>query len=285
MEYLLDDAMLDARRFEIVMKRLADDILYGVDASAFTGAGVEYAQSRPYVWGDSVRSIDWRVTARTGRFHVKEYEASRRTPCHLLVDGSASMTVGSQRLSKYGLAVQLAGGLALACLERSTPVGVVTVGGAPLVVRPSLARGRILQWMHHLRVARCDGRTEIAARTAELAAQQSCRALVVVLSDLHDPQGLQSLKPLGQRHDCIVLQLRDPAERGLAGAGFVRAREAETGREFVAYGKRSAVDPRPVKEELRRAGIDHLLLDLDRPVVAAVRNFLVGRTRLARGAR
>ena len=60
--------------FEIVVRKLADDLAFGTDTSRFVGSGLEYAQSRPYIPGDPIKMIDWRITARLGKPFIKEYE-------------------------------------------------------------------------------------------------------------------------------------------------------------------------------------------------------------------
>ena len=283
--YLETADWLDSRQFVLAVRKLADTLSYGADHSPFLGSGVEFAQSRPYQSGDSARSIDWRVTARMGKPYVKEYEAPKRLPCYLLLDTSASMTVQSGPRSKYAVAVHLAGGLAFACLNRISPVGVLGVGGREFRIEPSMSSDQILRWLHLLRRFRYDEPTRIGRRIADLAPALPQRALVVVLSDMHDPTALPALRLLAQRHDCAVIQIEDPAERGLRGAGFVRAGEAETGRGFVTLGRRSWLDHETLAGELRRAGIDHLMVRADRPFAAALRHFCKSRNLLGRGTR
>ncbi len=276
---------LETRQFVLAVKRLADSFSYGADHSPFIGSGIEYVQSRPYLPGDPIRSIDWRVTARTGKIYVKEYEAPKRLPCYLLLDTSASMTVSSGKRSKYAVALHLAGGLAFACLNRVSPVGLIGVGSRDFRIEPSLSSAQVLQWLHWLRRFRYDEDTNLAGRIAEIAPTLTNRAVVIVLSDLHDPRALPALKLLAQKHDCAVMQLQDPAEKGLRGGGFLRAQEAETGRPFVTLGRSSWLEPDKAAMELKRAGIDHLLIETNRPFLQKVRNFLKGRNLLGRGAR
>jgi uncharacterized protein (DUF58 family) len=276
---------LNSRQFVIAVKRLADSLSYGTDRSPFLGSGVEYVQSRQYQYGDPIRSIDWRVTARTGRVFVKEFETPKRLPCYLLIDTSASMTISSQKRSKYELALHVAGGLGMACLDRVSPVGVVGTGELDIHVEPSLSRDQIMQWLLKLRRFRYDEKTSLGRRVVELKPTLKTRALVIVLSDLHDPGGLPALKRLAQEHDTVVVQFRDPAETGLSGAGFLRAREAETARGFVTPACSKWLDPNIVDRELKRGGIDHLLIDTDQPFVHRLRHFFEARNILSRGAR
>jgi hypothetical protein len=142
-----------------------------------------------------------------------------------------------------------------------------------------------MEWLHKLRRFRYDEPTTIAKRIADLGPSLSSRSIILVLSDLHDPDAVPALKLLAQKHDVAVLQLQDPAERGLAGGGFLRAREAETGQTFVTRARRSWTDWTMIAEQLRQGGIDHLLIQTEEPFVAKVRHFCRTRNLLGRGAR
>jgi uncharacterized protein (DUF58 family) len=272
----LTDEMPDGRQFEISIRRLATALSYGQESSPFLGAGIEYVQSRPYLPGDPVKLIDWRVTARTGKVHVKEYEAPRQMPIYLLVDTSASMCLSSLNLSKYAWAVQFAGGLALAALDHMNPVGVMSVGERELHHTPTLSRRTVMQWMHQLRRYRPEELTTLGQSIRELVPRVEQRCLFVVLSDLHDPDAVPAIKLMAQDHDCVILHFEDPAERGRTGGGIYRALEAETGRAFVAHG-RTRWFGSTESHVLARAGVDYLHLPTDEPLLPRLRQFFKHR--------
>ncbi len=286
MRYQLDNhETLDSRQFMIAVRALADSLSYGTDTSPFLGSGTDYVQSRLYQPGDPVRSIDWRITARTRKFHVKEFETPKRMPCYLLIDTSASMTVSSQVRSKYETAVFIAGGIALACLDRISPVAVLGVGERDLRYNPSLSRDKIMQWLHKLRQYDVNEKTELETRLRELGPLLMTRSLVIVLSDLHQPDAIGPLKRLGQKHDVVAIQLIDPAERGLQGAGFVRGREAETGRAVTSLGRKMGIDQEQLVQELKRGRVDHFPVMTDQSFAWKLRHFFKSRGLLGRGAR
>ncbi len=276
---------LDERQFALEIKRLADSLSFGTDASPFLGSGIEYVQSRLYQPGDPIKSIDWRVTARTGKVHLKEYEAPKRMAIYLVVDTSASMCVSSQPVSKYAWAVKLAGALALASLARMSPVGFIGGGERELDAHPTLSRARIFVWLHQLRSYRLDEHTNVGVRLQRLASVLESRTAIFVLSDFHDPQAIPALKLLRQEHDCVALQLQDPAEHGRLGGGVFRMEEAESGRAFVATGRSQWFQGDALAQELKHSGIDHLTLPIDKPFLPQLRGYLRRRGNFGKGAR
>lgn len=275
---------MDWRQFMIAVRKLADNFNYGTDHSPFLGSGVEYVQSRRYQYGDPVRSIDWRVTARTGKVFVKEFETPKRMPAYILFDTSASMIVSSQPRSKYATALHIAGGLAFACLDRVSPVGLLTTGVEEYRIEPSLSKDTVMQWLHELRRFKLDDQTLLGDRLTRLGSRLASRALIIVLSDLHDPDAIAALKLTAQQHDLIVMQMVDPAEGSLRGAGFFRAREPETGREYITSGAAQRLDPGLIETELKRGGIDHIVINTAVPFAHQVRWFFESRGGLG-GAR
>ena len=100
------------RRIEIHTSRIVDELLAGQWNSAFKGRGIEFEEVRPYQIGDDVRAIDWNVTARMGRPFIKLFREEREMAVMLLVDQSASQSLGTHWQTKRELVTELSATLA-----------------------------------------------------------------------------------------------------------------------------------------------------------------------------
>lgn len=279
-------ASLARGNFELVVRRLADDLAFGSDISRFVGGGLEYASSRLYQPGDSVRQLDWRLTARTGKPFVKEYEALKRVCVHLVVDTSASMAVASTPLSKHDIAVWTAAGIGLLAQRRMSPVAVVGAGSRRSPMSPSLRASDLWRAIDPLREPACDEPTTLAAALTRLESGLDRTAMAIVISDLHDPAAMTALRRLAQRHDVAVVHTVDPSEVTPLRAGFFRGEEAETGRSFLGRGSDASTDRiERVRTGLAGAGVASVCLRTDAPFVAPLRRFLASRAALSRGVR
>ena len=269
--------------FELVVRRLAEELAFGADNSLFIGGGLEYAGSRPYEPGDSVRSLNWRLTARTGKPFVKLYEAIKRTCIYVIVDTSGSMAVSSAALSKHDLAVWIASALGVIGQRRMSPVAIVGGGERETRIEPSLARNDLWRVIEPLRAGRMGEATRLGERLRALVARVERGSVIVVISDLHDPAALRAIRRAAQAHDCIAIHLQDPAEEGRLGGGFIRAREAETRASSLIHSGTRLGAADTLRTGLIRAGVDYLRLRTDMPFVPPLRHFLSSRGGLTRG--
>lgn len=269
--------------FEMVVRRLADDLAFGVDHSRFVGSGIEYAQSRPYEQGDPIKSMDWRITARLSKPYVKEYDTPKRTGVYILIDTSGSMGIASTPLTKHDLAIWVGSALGLIAQRRMSPVGIVGAGERQTQLNPSLNRSELWRALDPLRTSGRTEQTRIAERLRDLEHRARRSSVIVVISDLHDPDALPAIRHAAQKHDCMAIHLVDPAERGGLKAGFYRGSEAETGRTFVAHGGSAWESQGRVSAELAQCGVSYLRLQTDLPFIGPLRHFLSYRPSLGGG--
>jgi uncharacterized protein (DUF58 family) len=192
-------------------------MLAGRHRSPRHGFAVEFAQHRPYVPGDDLKHIDWKVYGRTERFHLKQYEQETNLVAWMLVDASESMSYASAERSKYDTAAIAAAALSSMILAQTDSVGLMTLSGpsSGAELRPSSQRTHLREICRVL--AQGPGRqtTNIGQALHQLAPRTGRRGIVFLLSDLLDDvgairQGLQHL--VFQKHEVIVFHVLDAAE-------------------------------------------------------------------------
>ena len=110
----------------------------GAYDSVFHGRGMEFDESRLYQAGDDVRTIDWRLMARTGRVHTKLFHEERERPVRMLVDARPSMRFGTRDSFKSVLAARAAATLAWAARDAGDRVGGILLrSSGPTELEPS----------------------------------------------------------------------------------------------------------------------------------------------------
>jgi len=222
--------------------RQVSSALAGGYKSSFRGSGIEFEEVRPYMVGDDVRSIDWKVTARKSEPHIKTFREDRQLSLHLLVDSSLSMDFGTRRVTKRELAAEFAALLSFVALGNRDQVGLTLFAHERLL---HLAPGRSAA--HVNRVVReviamppAHAPADLGRELEERLRGRDRHGLYFLISDF---RGLAAedagderevvrkrLLALGERHDVVVVPITDPFELELPKVGLVEALDPESGR-------------------------------------------------------
>lgn len=300
----LTDMLKKVRQIEIRTNRHVSDALAGAYHSLFKGRGMDFEEAREYEPGDEIRSIDWNVTARTGKAHVKKYREERELTMMIAVDLSASGRFGSGELSKRELAAELASTLAFSAARNGDKVGLALfTEGVEHIIPPRKGRRHILRLIRDILVWKPQkAGTDIAAALDEINRILKRRAIVVLISDfLQGPDGrlpdpdeklsdtvFKSLDLANRRHDLVCFSLSDPRELSMPrGLGTVTLEDGETG-EIVAldtnnpavcvkYEEINSERMKKFKRALARSKIDLLETFTDKPYISALRRFFERR--------
>ncbi|GAA3613970.1 DUF58 domain-containing protein [Microlunatus ginsengisoli] len=224
-----------------VIRRL-DGRIQGGYRTVRRGNGLDFAGLRAYVEGDDARHIDWNVTARLDEPQVREFNEDRELTSWLVVDRSASMSVGGPGRGKQDVVTELALVLARLLGRSGNRVGAVLydTGGPEAatsrIVPPGTGRN------HALRIGRELERTPQSRglATTDLAAMLDAvsslarRSLVVVLSDfIGTGEWQRPLVRLAHRNEVVALRIVDAADDALPEVGLIVVEDAETGEQLL----------------------------------------------------
>lgn len=285
------------RRLEFKVVRRLDGFLFGDYRGLFYGPSLDLAEVREYQPGDEVRRIDWNVTARSGRLHVRQYQEERELTTWLIIDTSPSMDFGTRRALKSDLARDFAGVAALIVTRHGDRLGAITFGPAAGMVTPRHGRAQALALMTLLSRPAASG-PQAGTTTLEPALTNAGhlmrrRSLVFVVSDFLEgvPPGgggwAGALGRLAQRHDVVAVRISDPAERILPDVGGLRVRDPESGEELwldtsdvrvrAAHARLVGERDAALRRALHAARVDLLDLGTERDPVPALLRFVAAR--------
>ncbi|HSB90070.1 MAG TPA: DUF58 domain-containing protein [Anaerolineales bacterium] len=226
------------RRLDWKVIRRLDGALQGDYSTLFYGAGVDLSDLREYQPQDDIRHIDWNVTARMNRLHVRQYLEDRELTTWFLLDLSRSMRFGGAERNKHTVLVEFVGVMARLLTRGGNRVGAILYDTHTTRSIPArTGRNQVLRLLHDL-LRQADrpgrGRTDLKVLLYAALGALKRRSLLFVVSDfISEPGWQRPLSLLGHRHELVTIRVWDPRESQLPSTGFVYIEDAETGEQIA----------------------------------------------------
>ena len=220
------------RQIEIRTKNIVNDFFGGDYHSNFKGRGMTFSEVREYEHGDDVRFIDWNVTARTGKPHIKVFEEERELTVLLLIDVSSSGVFGSKSKLKIDLGVEIAAMLGFSAIKNNDKVGLILFSDDIVkYIPPKKGRSHVLRLITDLVNHDYDKKqSQTSIKNAlEFASKISRRKNVMfVISDFIDDNFWTEMKYLNFNHDVIGIQIYDLFEKEFPDLGLIKVHNSES---------------------------------------------------------
>ena len=291
----LSDIAKRVKRIEIATRKKADVVMTGQYRSRFRGQGMQFSDVRVYQYGDDVRHIDWRSSARSQQTYVKTFEEERELNVVLAVDVSASTAFGSEASNKRDTLALALASIAFSAAKNRDIVGLMMFSDqVERYVPPRKGRKHVLRILDEmLNYEPKRRKTDINIAIKALPGLLRHTSVIFVASDFSSPLNKNQLKRLAAKHDVIAIHVTDPRELDLPNIGMVQVQDPETGQSLVLDTGSGSLRRKfqqaqqrwhtEVDEFLKSAGASVIRLSTDRDPAADLMAFF--ETRKRRGSR
>jgi uncharacterized protein (DUF58 family) len=278
---------------QLFARTVVEGFTTGQHASPHKGFSVEFRQHRPYVQGDEIRRLDWKIFGRTDRFYIREFDEETNLRATIVLDASGSMGYRGQKgVLKFDYARKLAASLAYLLMSQQDAVGLITFDAKVRDIIPCRTKISHLHLMLETMVNTTPGKdTSLAPVLESLAQRLKRRGLVILISDFFDDPAalLRSIGILRKKgHEIIALQLWDRDEIDFPFGNWARFENLENDDDFLLldpatirlrYIEAQQNFAAQLKDGFRKHQVDYLSLPTDESHSAALRNYLALRMR------
>ncbi|MCP5005879.1 MAG: DUF58 domain-containing protein [Planctomycetes bacterium] len=282
------------KQIQIRSSRLVNDVLAGEYVSVFKGRGMEFEEVREYQFGDDIRSIDWNVTARLGHPYIKRFAEERELTIMFLVDLSSSGKFGSVRQFKNEITTEACALLALSAVRNNDKVGLILfTDRIEKFVPPKKGKTHVLRLIREVLYFKPEGTgTDISIALEYLIKITKRKTVSFLMSDFLTPDFEHTLRIANKRHDMIAVSITDPRELEIPNVGFIKLKDAETGKTTLidtsnkklrsAFFKQNTENIQERKKMLRAIGVDMIALRTDSSYVEPIMSFFRMREKRLR---
>lgn len=292
--YVDPAALMRIKNLQLRAKVVVEGFYNGLHRSPFHGFSAEFSEYRPYIQGDDLRYLDWRLYARSDRYYIKRFEDETNRRCYLVVDASRSMGYSSLEYTKSDYANTLAATLSYYLTLQRDSVGLLTFDEAVVdYVAARYRPGHLRHLLACLERPLSGTGTDLDAPLARIAALVKKRGLIVFVSDLLAPidtlrKNLGYLRARG--HELLLLRVLDPAEVDFPFQDSAIIRDLESGREMYVdavdarkeYTRRFAEHDAQIRSTCADFGIDFARILTDQRLERALHDLLVAQIRRGR---
>jgi uncharacterized protein (DUF58 family) len=299
-KYLNADCLRYLESLSLAVRVTVEGAYSGRHKSPFKGHSQEFTDYREYYPGDSIRTIDWKVYARTDRYVIKLSEKETVMTCYLLVDSSASMAFGGQwhqqffgreDVSKFDYACYLAAALCYLTIKQGDKVGLtlfdskvkyhVPAGGTYL---------HLYKMLNRLETNKVGKGTSVSRALRETFPLFNRRGVIILISDLlDDPEEIFGALDMyrHKKFEVILFHLLHKHELELPQVSSVNFIDSESGERLTSipadirdsYHKQLHEYIDTVSSTAQSRKIDYQLLSTETPYQMALRDYIARRGR------
>jgi uncharacterized protein (DUF58 family) len=286
-----NDFFKKIRKLEIKTKHLVDGIITGNYNSIFKGQGIEFSEIRDYRFGDDVRSIDWKVTARFNHPYIKEFIEERDLQVYFIIDISGSGNFGSD-ISKKEKSLEIIASLMFTALKNNDGIGIFLISDKiEKFVPAKKGKKHVLKILKLISIFKPTSLKTNLQNSLEFVSKTIKRKSVVfVISDFNDKtEFLKPLKIMRRKHDVIGLKITDPRELEIPDVGLIELEDEETGEQILvdtsneefrkSYSKLVSENNLQFFNNMKKNKIDAVTLSTDQDFTIPLRKLFSRRHR------
>ncbi|MDF1612906.1 DUF58 domain-containing protein [Stygiobacter electus] len=292
-KYLDPEVISGLKSLELRAKMIVEGFMVGLHRSPYHGFSVEFAEYRPYIQGDSIRNIDWKVFAKTEKYYLKKYEDETNLICNIFIDCSKSMNFKhSAKVTKLDYAINLAAALSYILINQQDSVGLVVYSdNVKEYLQPKSSRFYLKTIFTELANIKSDGKTNTSIALNSIADKIKKRGLTIIISDFFDDLNstISAIKKIHfKKNEIIIFQILDPIEINF---GFERDStfiDLETNEKLssqphhiqLAYQEAMNEFLTKLKRECLNLNIDYNLIETNQTFEKALLSYFAKREKL-----
>lgn len=278
------------KNLQLKTKHHINNAIKGNYLSAFKGQGLEFEESRAYSFGDDVRHIDWKLTAKAREPYLKVYQDERELIFFIVLDLSKSLNFGSDLKSKQEIANEISAIISYLALSNNDKIGLIMfTDKIEFCLLPKKGKSQVYKILKELMDRNPSSiKTNLSMALEHLNKIHKRKAIIFIVSDFLDKQMEKNLSLTGRKHDVICVHIEDKFEKKISYSGFLRISDLESGISKIVKvnsktpeGSKNTVDTgKSLKTICHRNKIDYISINTQDDYMGHFIKFLKYRTML-----